>query len=82
MIGNFFSFIYGAPISKTEGIMASLKNFKIKPGNAIMIGDARADFQAAKNCGIKFLLRRTPENLISMPDYVGAFTYNFLEDEE
>ena len=77
-ITNSFSLIFGAPTTKTEGIKTALEKYRIKPEDSIMIGDARADFQAATNCGTNFLLRRTPENLISMPDYDGPFVYNFL----
>lgn len=79
-IVNYFSLIFGAPMSKTDSINRALTQYQIKPEDAVMIGDALADFQASKNCGTKFLLRRTPENLISMPAYDGPFVYNFIED--
>jgi HAD superfamily hydrolase (TIGR01549 family) len=80
-IESNFSSIYGAPTTKAEGIRVSLEKFSIKTPDALMIGDAKADLIAAQKCGIDFLLRRTPENEISMPTYKGNFINNFLQDE-
>jgi len=80
-IASCFAAIFGAPIAKAEGILLSLEKFSIQPEEALMIGDARADLAAAQKCGIDFLLRRTPENEISMPGYTGNFVNNFLQDE-
>lgn len=74
-----FSNIFGAPISKTEGIRRALTAYGIQPENAIMIGDSRADYEAAIDCGTDFLLRKTPENMISMPTYNGPWINNFSE---
>ena len=42
-----------------------------------MIGDSPEDYAAAHRMGIEFLLRRTPENRRTMPDYNGAELENF-----
>jgi len=80
-IRTCFSAILGAPTAKEEGIRLSLEKFSVQPKEALLIGDARADHAAAQKCGIDFLLRRTPENEISMPGYTGNYINNFLQDE-
>ena len=77
-----FSNIFGAPLTKSEAIKTSLKLYNVSPKDSIMVGDSIADFEASQITGSEFLLRRTPENLISMHDYKGNFVYNFLENEK
>jgi phosphoglycolate phosphatase-like HAD superfamily hydrolase len=77
-----FSNIFGAPMTKSDAINASLKLYNVSPKDSIMIGDSIADFEASQNTGSDFLLRRTPENIISMQNYKGNFVYNFLENEK
>lgn len=74
-----FSNIFGAPISKSDAIRQGLAFYKVNPSEAIMIGDSKADYEAAVNCGTDFLLRRTPENLVSMSGYVGKSITNFVD---
>lgn len=81
-IRQFFSNIFGSPTPKDVGIGLSLDLYKISPDNALMIGDSKADYAAAKKCGTNFLLRKTPENLVSMPDYQGLWVNNFEEYDQ
>ena len=81
IISNF-SNIFGAPVTKSDAISASLKLYNLSPKDSIMIGDSIADFEASQITGSDFLLRRTPENDISMQNYKGNFVYNFLENEK
>lgn len=81
IIGNF-SNIFGAPVTKSDAINTSLKLYNVCARDSIMIGDSIADFEASQNTGSDFLLRRTPENFISMQNYKGDFVYNFLENEK
>lgn len=76
-----FSNIFGAPVAKSDAIRTGLALYKIDPKEALMIGDSKADYEAAQNCGTDFLLRRTPENLISMPDYKGFKIKDFVDYE-
>jgi HAD superfamily hydrolase (TIGR01549 family) len=80
-IYNKFSLIFGAPNSKENAIKISLKKFNFYKEAAVMIGDSRSDYRAAKLNKIDFLLRRTPENLVSMSDYNGLTIENFLNHE-
>ena len=76
-----FSLIFGSPNTKENAIKVSLKKFNYSQEEALMIGDSTSDFKAAKLNDIDFLLRRTPENLISMPKYNGLTIENFLTNE-
>jgi phosphoglycolate phosphatase-like HAD superfamily hydrolase len=78
---NNFSNIFGSPVTKSDAINSSLKLYNVRPKDAIMIGDSIADLEASQNAGTDFLLRRTPENIVSMQNYNGNFIYNFLKNE-
>jgi phosphoglycolate phosphatase-like HAD superfamily hydrolase len=73
-----FSNIFGSPMTKSEAINICLKLYNVKAEDSIMIGDSKADFEASQKTGADFLLRRTPENLISMKDFTGNFINNFI----
>lgn len=75
-----FSNIFGAPLSKSDAIKTGLELYGTRPEEALMIGDSKADYEAAIACGTDFLLRRTPENLISMPGYSGIRILNFMDN--
>lgn len=81
-IASLFSNIFGAPITKSDAINDSLKLYNVNPQESIIIGDSKADFEASQITGSDFLLRRTPENIISMKDFSGNYFYNFLENEK
>lgn len=70
-IRRHFARILGAPMRKAAGIRSTLTDLGIPPESALVIGDSREDLAAARQCGVPFLLRRTPENARSMPDYNG-----------
>ena len=74
-----FSDIFGAPTTKSDAIRKGLAKYNFDPKEALMIGDSKADYEAAQNCGTDFLLRRTPENYVSMPDYNGVSINNFTD---
>lgn len=72
-----FARVVGSPTPKHQGIRESLVRLGAEPDTALMIGDSPEDRAAAERCGIAFLLRRTPENRRTMPDYNGAAVENF-----
>jgi phosphoglycolate phosphatase-like HAD superfamily hydrolase len=76
-IRQFFSEIYGAPISKENAIITVLKQQKIEPQHAILIGDSEADRKAAEHSGVTFLLRQTPHNL-DLKLHSGSFIFKDL----
>jgi len=61
-IKDFFSRVYGSNTSKEKAIAVELENYSAKPKDAVMIGDAISDFQAAKSNKIDFVLRNTSYN--------------------
>jgi phosphoglycolate phosphatase-like HAD superfamily hydrolase len=60
---DFFSKIYGSPAAKTESIRESIIHHKVNASSCIMIGDAQADIDAAKDNDIHFIFRRHQDNL-------------------
>jgi phosphoglycolate phosphatase-like HAD superfamily hydrolase len=56
---SYFVGIYGYPPKKSNTIKKSLKEIYISASDAIFIGDAEADFDAATENNIQFILRRT-----------------------
>ena len=76
-VRDCFSRVFGAPTAKAKGIGAALNEYSVKPCDALMLGDSREDLRAAQECGVPFLLRRTPENTVSMTDYNGASFTDF-----
>lgn len=78
-IRSYFRHIFGAPIQKTEVIAKVIKKALLKPGQALMIGDAQADMDAAENNSIMFLLRQTSTNTLLQKNYSGPQFRNFYE---
>lgn len=72
-----FEAVIGSPMPKHLGIQAFLDRLGVEPVSALLIGDSPEDRGAAEKCGIAFLLRRTPENRRTMPDYNGDMVENF-----
>ena len=79
---SLFSNIFGSPMTKSDAINVCLKLYNVNSKESIMIGDSIADFEASQKTGSDFLLRRTPENLISMEHFTGNFINNFIENEK
>jgi phosphoglycolate phosphatase-like HAD superfamily hydrolase len=53
---------------------------RVAPAQALMIGDAETDRQAAQTNSVPFLLRRTPLNLSMQASYGGPM-FDDLNDE-
>lgn len=75
-----FREVHGAPTKKASAIGAVLARQKCTPGQALMIGDAETDRQAAQTNSVPFLLRRTPLNLSMQARYAGPM-FDDLNDE-
>lgn len=65
-----FAAVYGAPLSKADAITDALSRFQCRPGHAVMVGDAEADWIAARDTGVAFVWRRTEP----VPAWAAAFT--------
>ena len=61
-IDHFFLEIFGSPTNKIEWGKYILKTYKLNEEETLFIGDARSDYNAAKENNMHFLLRRTEEN--------------------
>jgi len=72
-----FKAIYGAPLNKSEAIKKSLYELNITEFNALMIGDASADLEAALNNHIPFILRKHSSNWKLSKSYNGLTIDNF-----
>ncbi len=67
-----FAAVFGAPTSKNEALRKILESYNIDPKSCLMIGDARADWDAAKVNQVPFLLRRHATNGRVFEHYKGA----------
>ena len=60
---HYFKNIVGAPKKKVKAINEMIDFYGIALQDAIMIGDSKTDYEAAKENNIDFILRKTHENL-------------------
>jgi phosphoglycolate phosphatase-like HAD superfamily hydrolase len=72
-----FADIFGAPIRKQDAIRMTLASRELDPEKCIMIGDARADMDAAEANQVPFLLRRHETNAKVFADYTGSSIKDF-----
>ena len=72
----FFA-VFGAPTSKKGAISMTLESYKIDPKHCLMIGDAKADWDAAQVNHVPFLLRRHATNGQVFKDYTGDSVEDF-----
>lgn len=68
-LDRLFIAVYGAPTGKASAIAEMLKKLNIGVAQALMIGDATADRDAAIANSISFLLRRHESNIDVFSDY-------------
>lgn len=72
-----FAAIYGAPTGKVGAIRADLARRRVDPQHCLMIGDARADWDAAQTNQVPFLLRRHGTNSRVFARYTGDSVEDF-----
>ena len=72
-----FSEVYGAPSRKQDAIRMTLSARQLDACNCLMIGDARADLDAAVVNQVPFLLRRHETNYNVFADYTGPSVKDF-----
>jgi len=56
-IQSFFDTVYGAPHKKTDMVKKVIDESSINPADALYIGDAISDYDAAKDNGVGFIAR-------------------------
>ena len=61
-IRNFFKGVYGTPMKKEEIVNKVLSENGYGIAEAVFVGDAGTDMQAAEATGLTFIGRNTPEN--------------------
>lgn len=66
-----FTYIFGYPKAKANGIKDALQWLRIEAADSMMIGDAMADLTAAEANGVPFLLRLHKSNEFVFKDYEG-----------
>lgn len=71
-ISHCFYKCYGAPTEKTIAINDVLKQLRISPSDAVMLGDSDADYKAALASHVSFMLRRTAINHHLQAQHEGA----------
>jgi phosphoglycolate phosphatase-like HAD superfamily hydrolase len=79
-LSRCFREVHGAPTKKAYAIKAVLSRLECAPAQALMIGDADTDLQAAQANSVPFLLRRTSLNLPLQASYSGPM-FDHLNDE-
>ena len=76
-LGPIFESVFGAPTSKTEAIKACLHRLSISACDAVMIGDASADLDAASANKVPFILRRHSSNTKLVESFSGITINDF-----
>ena len=61
-IKKFFSAVIGSPVKKEEAIKKLLGQYDISKDKAVVIGDSKSDYMAARINEIPFILRKTNLN--------------------
>lgn len=61
-ISQYFESIFGSPISKKAAIRTVLNDLRLVPTDLVFIGDARVDLEAARDTGVRFILKATRWN--------------------
>jgi len=61
---HVFERVAGSPAEKAGAIGTAIREEKLPPRACVMVGDSGADYDAARQNGIDFVLRETPENAI------------------
>lgn len=70
--------IFGAPVRKQDAIKMTLAARELNPRDCLMVGDARADFEAAEANQVPFLLRKHATNASVFADYTGVSVKDFV----
>jgi len=69
--------VFGAPVSKKEAIHRTLAALQLASYQCLMIGDAKADWDAARANEVPFLLRRHATNGKVFENFIGDSVENF-----
>lgn len=78
LVECFFK-IYGAPVLKEDAIFKIIQDLNLERSECLMIGDARADLNAAIVNRLPFLLRRHESNIEILNSYSGPSIGDFVQ---
>lgn len=67
-LSKYFLGIYGSPTTKTQIIRNILRRHKYLPKDTLFIGDSINDYKAAKDTGVKFIVRVTDGRQLWLKD--------------
>lgn len=76
-LSGTFSFVSGAPTSKRDGVRHALEQSGVSAADAVFVGDAAADYDAALAHGVPFILRRHATNEAVFSGYNGPSLRDF-----
>ncbi len=76
-INDYFSRVYGSPEKKEEHIKKIISEFNYTPNELIFIGDSMADYKAAEEYDISFILRLHNKNIKLFSDFNVLSVNNF-----
>jgi phosphoglycolate phosphatase-like HAD superfamily hydrolase len=54
-LARYFHEVHGSPAVKSDIVRDILKRYAFVPGEVLFVGDAMTDFEAAQECGLKFV---------------------------
>lgn len=77
-ISRYFKKIYGAPQKKIDIVRTILSENALKSQDAVYIGDAMSDYEAAKSNGVAFVARITEDNVLLFKDINCSQTNDLL----
>jgi len=82
-INEYFTEVFGSPDTKDMHIRTMLDKFYIKNSNALFVGDATTDRDAAKSTGVRFIARLSEDSILHDERYtIRDFSeiYSLLEE--
>jgi phosphoglycolate phosphatase-like HAD superfamily hydrolase len=59
---GFFKALYGAPVKKEDAVNDIIRRFALRPAEAVYVGDALSDLNAAQSNSVPFIARVYSEN--------------------
>jgi phosphoglycolate phosphatase-like HAD superfamily hydrolase len=71
--------VFGAPTPKAAAVRYALDRHTVAPQDAVLIGDASADRDAAAAARVPFILRRHSSNSFLLAGYDGASIRDLTE---
>jgi phosphoglycolate phosphatase-like HAD superfamily hydrolase len=79
-ISNRFHEIHGAPTGKAQAIDSVIARWRCPRAEALVIGDSRSDYLAARATGVDFLLRQTSLNCAIQVEHSGLQRRDFIDE--